>query len=131
MAHFLKWIHLINTLGLVACLVGSCFTFRQPISATPYPRLLITEGRLIFTLLSLQLLTGSLLVIPSHFTFGTPWISAAYTLVLLIGTLYCYLTRQHTQQRLTRRVYTVSLWAIGIALLLIIHDAITKKTFFQ
>jgi hypothetical protein len=83
--------------------------------------------------------TGTLLVLPKHFTFHTPWIQAAYVLTTLyslsIITLIFFRKKRRVkmagdkltqgQQYLWRLAYL----ALLFILILVVHDAVTKTRF--
>jgi hypothetical protein len=104
---FLKFFHLLLILGLLS---ASLYSF---VSGPRYQRAILW-----ITVLSV--LTGSLLVYPTHFTFHTPWIQAAYVFAGLysVGILI-------TLKYPSRIVCFILLWLLLFAL----HDAVTKTTF--
>lgn len=116
----LKFIHLLITLSLLG-LTFHCATAKETL---PLRRINLT---LLF-LGVFAILTGTLLVHPKHFTFHTPWIQAAYILVLsfcISIAAMLYLNKKAlTQKNLLRAVYLVLL----AVLVLVIHDAVTKTT---
>lgn len=98
----------------------------------------IDKGML--SVLCLLILTGSLLVHPKHFTFTTPWIDAAYTLIILSA--LCYIIsmklRNHHFRAIQKNKYARfgHAWLYHACHLLmfmmvffIIHDAVTKVTY--
>lgn len=86
--------------------------------------------RHIIPLSLLALLTGTLLVYPKHFTYHTPWIEAAYTLlitfILIWFALHFLAKRRAIPRWLGSFIYIISL----VILLGIIHDAVTKTVLF-
>lgn len=117
----IKFIHLLITLGLLG-LTFHCVTAKGTLNLK----------RINVTLLSLSVLaiaTGTLLVYPKHFTFHTPWIQAAYVLVvgfcLCIGSMVFFNRKICVPKNLLRGIYLI----LFTLLVLVIHDAVTKTTF--
>lgn len=136
MTELIKAIHLIIVMLLIGGMVGvTAFNIKTP---QGWHKIRHTLLRALLWLLLLTAITGTLLVQPRHFTFHTHWIIAAYILVILCGGLLQYPYRQ--QRKLTQGGLACSLrgiWLERILLLLstlgliiIIHDAVTKQTFF-
>lgn len=73
------------------------------------------------------LITGTLLVVPKHFTFHTPWIQAAYLLITLFGLSIFLLIKYGSRLKpiLQKLIYMTLI----LALVCVIHDAVTKTTF--
>ncbi len=99
------------------------------------PRLL----RSVLWLFLLTMISGTLLVYPRHYTFHTHWIIAAYLLVIFCGALLHYLYRlYHRKAHINNMTMTLSqLWlqrtillTSCFCLLVVIHDAVVKHTFF-
>lgn len=82
-------------------------------------------------LLSLfALLTGSLLVIPKHYSFTTPWVQAAYIFILSFGLWVTTLLLLKKKKWLNHPVWgSLSYLFLILLLLVIIHDAVNKSTF--
>jgi len=85
------------------------------------------------------MITGTLLVIPKHFTFHTPWIQAAYLLLLCAGLgIFSLILLKKKRilkkgnepfSRKERAVWQFAYFVLAIVLIGIIHDAVTKTTF--
>lgn len=140
---FIKFIHLLCAISLVGStfvcllLVGSRKFGLTPLAT----RDSITRLNIFMFLLSLVVLvTGTFLVLPRHFSFHTPWIIAAYLLILIyfisIAALMLFKKKRlvknagekipKSQQYLWRAAYVL----LMILLILIVHDAVTKTTLF-
>lgn len=123
---FLKFFHVfiaLSLLGMAVYCLGSIGS--QKTSLTRLNKTLLYLG-------AIGLITGTLLVHPKHFTFHTHWILAAYLLVsiILISLIYLnYLLKKKTLANYSRilRFFYIMLIAL---LVVIIHDAVTKTTFF-
>ncbi len=90
---------------------------------------------LILLLFFLLLATGSLLVYPKGFNYHTPWIVAAYLLlglsfILFLGLMWCRQKIVNKKNIFYSFVYHINHLILVIALFLIIHDAVTKQTYF-
>lgn len=111
----IKFLHLLCVLGLLGLTVH-CVTSKGTLQ---YLR--IQTSLLILALLGV--ITGTLLVHPRHFTFHTHWIIAAYVLmisfIVSISLLFFY-------KKNSRWIYLL----LSILLVIVIHDAVTKSTFF-
>jgi hypothetical protein len=118
---FLKFIHVIFALSLFGGTLY-CLTAKHNLIASS------TKPLLFMSLLAM--LTGTLLVYPKHFTFHTPWIIAAYTLLFLVmlGILFLFSLKK---KGIFNRPWNlrVTYFILGLLLLFIIHDAVTKTTF--
>jgi hypothetical protein len=111
MTHFVKFIHILCALGLLG---GTTYRFMA---------ITFRLNKLFLLLAGLAILTGTLLIYPTHFTFHTPWIIAAYLLTFfyILGvTLSLFLKTP------SRLIY----FFLMVTLILIIHDAVTKTTLF-
>jgi hypothetical protein len=135
MTHFFKFIHLLGAIGVLGLLVSAYYFTCKTV---PYAELraqsqlaLTRMERLWFLLVLIQLITGSLLVFPTHFNFATPWISAAYALLFLCAAIMFWHKRRYrktpTLSWHTHAAYGVSL----VLLILIAHDAVTKTTWIM
>lgn len=127
--HLLKFIHLICTLTLLgSTLYCVPLLWRRRYSerlSNTFKRVL----HIIFGSALLAAITGTFLVHPKHFTFHTPWIQAAYILLISFGIGIGLLSFFKKKQ-----IYALWLWAsvyfILVTLLVaVIHDAVTKSTF--
>jgi len=129
--HFLKFLHLIITLGLLGSamycliLVGSkkivTASFNQQHS-------IARANKLMLVLVFLAAITGTFLVYPKHFTFHTPWIQAAYVLVILFSLILVallFFKTKYTSRWIGQSVYLLLI----VLLICIVHDAVTKTTF--
>jgi uncharacterized membrane protein YozB (DUF420 family) len=81
--------------------------------------------RIILWLSLFALITGTLLVHPKNFTFHTPWIKAAYLLLIAFSLGILMLKKYIINPYLLRFSYFILL----IILIFITHDAVTKTTF--
>ena len=121
----IKFIHLLFVVSLTGAtfyhvaLVG--WKRQDPIPAINLSLFLLSLG---------ALTTGTLLVLPKHFTFHTPWIEAAYLLVLAycLGLAGLILFRNNALVK-KYRVMGLLYFTLIIVLVLVIHDAVTKTTF--
>lgn len=129
--HFLKFIHLLLTLGLI----GSALTCLALIGSKQFSSVhfdsqnTITRlNKMMLLLALLVMLTGTFLVHPKHFTFHTPWIQAAYVLVLIFSLAIASLIlfKKNLKQKW---LWRVTYLCLIIVLIGIIHDAVTKTTF--
>ena len=131
MTELIKAFHLI----VVMLLIGGTITAIYLQIKTPQ-HWLIWRSRLLRALLWLLLLagvTGTMLVHPRHFTFHTHWIIAAYILLLLCGGVLQYpKLMQHTETSILRGIWLerTALLLTMASFVLIVHDAVTKQTFF-
>lgn len=118
MTSLLKFLHIVVALSLVGTVIScgvSAIRGKFPERTRPLVALCLCA-----------LASGSLLVIPKHYTFTTPWIMAAYLLVsffILITVLGFFLKKN--QRFLTTAAYLI----LATLLVIIIHDAVTKSTF--
>lgn len=111
----IKFVHLLCVLGLLGLTVH-CVMAKSTLQfyrAQTSLLILAVAG----------MLTGTFLVHPRHFTFHTHWIIAAYVLmisfIVSIGLMFFY-------KKNWRWVYIF----LSILLMIVIHDAVTKSTFF-
>jgi len=117
----LKFFHVLLAMGLLGT-TGYCLVMANRLHKTSavsriYIALLITSA--------IVVLTGTLLVYPKQFTFHTPWIIAAYVLlgIFFFGVVLLWAI-QYQRVWLSRTAYLIFI----VLLLLIVHDAVTKKT---
>ena len=75
--------------------------------------------------------TASFLVIPKGYTFATPWINMAFTLLTLITLQVCLSLYVKIKKPHLRNMLTLNYGIIIIMLIMIIHDAVTKHTLWQ
>lgn len=142
--HFLKFIHIIFALSLLGstiyclALVGSRqFGLRSISQSDKINRL----NGLLLAMSFFALITGTVLVHPTHFTFHTPWIRAAYLLVVVFGLSVIALMSLKKKRILPSQADKISgmqqwAWrfaylALVIILILVVHDAVTKTTFLS
>jgi hypothetical protein len=122
--YLLKFAHIL----LVLSLLGTAVYCIVAVGLKKNSNLRLNKILIILSLLAL--LTGSLLVIPKHYTFTTPWIQAAYIFVIVFGLLVTGLTLLKKKMWLTHpRWWLLSYTLLTILLIIIIHDAVTKTTF--
>ncbi|MDR3478294.1 MAG: hypothetical protein P4M14_09720 [Gammaproteobacteria bacterium] len=124
LVYLLKFMHIIFALSLlgtaVYCIVAVGFKKKSNLRL----------NKILLLLSVFALLTGSLLVIPKHYSFTTPWIQAAYILVLLFGLLVSGLLVLKKKMWLNHPTWWLLSYLFLTALLIIIiHDAVTKSTF--
>src|SRR3989344_3989385 len=109
MIHFIKFIHILCVLGLLG--------------GTTYSLVAVTFrlNKIFFLLAGLAILTGTLLIYPTHFTLHTPWIIAAYllTFAYILGVRLSLFLKKPS-----RLIYFI----LMMILILIVHDAVTKST---
>lgn len=120
--NLIKFIHVLLALSLLG-LTGYCLTITN---AHQTKKFIFLNNKLIIISV-FALITGTLLVYPKHFTFHTPWIQAAYILLLfyILTIKLCMLFfKKITYPSMWRFIYTVLI----MILIIIIHDAVTKKT---
>lgn len=122
MIHIIKFVHILFALSLLG-LTAYCLMLAN----TKHQTRLIFFNKNLLMISFFALLTGSLLVYPKHYTFHTPWIQAAYLLIIIygmvVGVSILFLKRT-AQIWVWRCVYG----ALIFILILIIHDAVTKHT---
>ncbi len=109
--NFLKFFHVLFALSLLGSVIY-CIAL-----ANSYQYKNINKFMLWISLFAV--LTGTLLVYPKHFTFHTPWIEAAYILTFVFSLGVLLLT-------LLKRNFLFVYFLLGIILIFIIHDAVTK-----
>ena len=121
---FLKFIHVLFILGLLGTTLYIVYAIHQPLF--PLRRFLLIT----LFLAIMSLITGTFLVIPRHFTFHTPWIQAAYLLLIVffLGIAVLLFTARRPMHRLKIWIYRATGLILITILLFIIHDAVTKTT---
>jgi hypothetical protein len=125
MIDLIKFIHVICALSLLGTTLY-CFAFigkhKRPVS--------VFTNKVILYISLLALLTGTMLVYPKHFTFHTPWIQAAYILIIcyagIIGLYHHY--RNSFLFKYNPFLF-LTYFILFILLILVVHDAVTKSTF--
>jgi hypothetical protein len=137
--HFLKFIHILITVSLLGAVIfcvilisSKKFTLRDFYCNNNVTGI----NKIILWLSVLTILTGTFLVYPKHFTFHTPWIQAAYILILVfssaIGSLLWIRKKKQLAALLPQFQRWLWLFVYGLLTLIlvgIIHDAVTKTTF--
>jgi uncharacterized membrane protein YozB (DUF420 family) len=87
-------------------------------------------NKIILIMSFFALLTGTFLIKPKHFSFHTPWIQAAYLLIIgfVLGILFLNtLSKNKTIRR--RWLWRLAYLFLIILLIAVVHDAVTKTTF--
>lgn len=115
--NFLKFFHVLFALSLLGFTTYS-FLFTHKMTQQKTNPFLFLIG--IFALL-----TGTFLVHPKHFTFHTPWILTAYFLLFLF--FLGIFVLNYCKNNYWRKLISI---VLIILLVLIVHDAVTKLTFF-
>lgn len=136
LVNFIKFIHLLLTLGLLGS-ASYCLTLIG--SKTTSIHNFIRLNQIMLLLCILAMLTGTFLVIPKQFTFHTPWIQAAYLLLLVVGLgifSIVLLKKKRLPKKTTMElprtdciVWRLAYFVLILLLIGIIHDAVTKTTF--
>jgi hypothetical protein len=116
----IKFIHILFTLSLLGSTLFCLASVGSPRFQFAY------FHKTILWLALFTMITGTFLVIPKHFSFHTPWIQAAYILVVLFGSGMMLLKRNIFTKIWVQRLIYVTLITI---LIFVIHDAVTKTTF--
>lgn len=136
LVNLIKFIHLLCVLGLVGCVLFCTATiiFRKTAGIEhSISQQLGRFSRAILGFSGVAMLTGTLLVYPKAFTFHTPWIQAAYILVLSFILTVVLLKRQigpgKTMTPNKCVLFQLAYLGLFILLIVIIHDAVTKTTF--
>lgn len=135
----IKFFHILCILTLmcsVTCcfaLVGSRkFTFSQPDTIHRLHKVALLSALL-------AVFTGTLLVLPRHFYFHTPWIQAAYlftTITSLIIACFMLLNKKRCAHPPKEKISRCQQWLWRLAYLIlllilinIVRDAVMKSTF--
>jgi uncharacterized membrane protein YozB (DUF420 family) len=125
----LKFLHLLCVLSLFGTLIyGFVCISRKNISA------IISIHQVIIVISLLAMLTGTFLVHPKHFTFHTPWIKAAYLLLITFCIGITLLKNRAAKIKPAsfssrqRMAWQITYVILGSVLILITHDAVTKTT---
>lgn len=123
--NFLKFIHVLLILSLLGSAIY-CLILVSVKKSDHITRL----NKIILALGFFAALTGTLLVIPKHFTFHTPWIEAAYILIGIFCFGILFLAFLKMKGILNHRWLWLLLYGVLVIILIgIIHDAVTKTTF--
>lgn len=121
---FIKFIHVLFAIGLIGgtsyCLVA--------VGSKKFNWMWCNKHLIYFSIAAL--ITGVLLVYPTHFTFHTAWIKAAFLLVFVFctGILILFLIKNKIALK-NLWFWRVMYLALVVILILITHDAVTKTTF--
>lgn len=118
MISFLKFAHIVLVLGLL----GSVFYCL--VSPSIHKQYLHKN---IFLLCLFAILTGTLLVLPKHFTFHTLWIKAAYMLSFSFGVGVLGLI--FLTPRVPRWVLRIVYFILFFILICAVRDAVMKTAF--
>jgi len=136
LVYFTKFFHILFAISLLSLVVYSLISAKkaQPNVANTFSHLSSKHEKLLLIISLLAMLTGTLLVIPKHYTFHTSWIEAAYILLtLFIGGVFVAtrIKKRHINNisKKTLILMRVIYVCLGAILLLIMHDAINKSTF--
>lgn len=136
--YILKFFHILCVLGLLGFIMHPIIsiTTKNSTGITRHTPLKINSlHKYILWLSLLVMLTGTFLVYPKHFTFHTPWVQAAYLLLILfcLGILLLQNQTKNTPHisEDKRFVLLCSYIFLLIVLTCITHDAVTKTTFFR
>lgn len=123
LVYFLKFLHILIALSVLGTLLYCIFSaIRQQSHTVIYSILL--------ALCLFALLTGSLLVLPKHYTFTTPWIQAAYLLVAIFASCVSAIIIIKKKFQVNHRGLSLLAYFFLVTLIIvIIHDAVTKSTF--
>lgn len=121
---FIKFIHLLFAMGLLG-LTAYAITFAHPAQLSK----LISINKNLIVISLFALITGTLLIYPKHYNFHTLWIQAAYLLIFI------YIVSLTLATRLSAKISHSWLWrcfylALVFLLTVVVHDAVTKSTFF-
>jgi uncharacterized membrane protein YozB (DUF420 family) len=126
--NFLKFIHLLLTLSLLGS-VGYCLALLISKNRIANRPLIYRLNKIILVLAFFAMLTGTFLVHPKHFTFHTPWIQAAYILIVCFSLgLFALMFLSKKQIRFSGIAIFFYLLLL-LVLVFIVHDAVTKTTF--
>lgn len=125
MIYLIKFIHIISALSLLG-ITMYCLVFIIKTKTIPLP---LIHKRLLYISL-LAMLTGTLLIYPKHFSFATPWIQAAYILVICYASFVALFNRyRDTFLFKYQGIISISYVLLIVLLIIVIHDAVTKSTF--
>lgn len=127
LTNIIKFIHLLLTLGLLGSTVFCIVLIgTKKLTSSRFYQ----SCKIILLLALLVAFTGTLLVHPRHFTFHTPWIQAAY--LLIISFIISILLLMHVRKKqveINHWPWQLAYCGLVILLITIIHDAVTKTTF--
>jgi hypothetical protein len=125
MIYLIKFIHIISALSLLG-ITMYCLVFIIKTKTIPLP---LIHKRLLYISL-LAMLTGTLLIYPKHFSFATPWIQAAYILVICYASIIALFNRYRDAFLFKYQgIISISYLMLIVLLIVVIHDAVTKSTF--
>ncbi len=140
LTEIIKTIHLllaISLIGLVA--TSSFFLYRSQQQGIALLQLSNRCDRLLLSLIFIAGLTGSLLVLPRHYTFHTPWINAAFIFLTIAFALLSYASYSKSKNTRNKCIkhngrikfyygYQFMYFIILVILVCITHDAVMKQT---
>lgn len=127
--NIIKFIHII----FVLILCGATIYCLAQVTAKKYALASLQNdtvtrlNKIILGCLGVAAVTGTLLVYPKHFTFHTPWIQAAYLFVVILSASIFLLLLFRKSLR-SRWILGGSYVGLGVVLIAVIHDAVTKHT---
>lgn len=118
----IKFFHLLCVLSLSVSVV-----FCLALASQKKYDMIFRINKTMLVMMPFAMLTGALLVFPSHFTFHTPWIRAAFLLASsFIFAIVLLLFLQKKKNHLGLQMIYLFL---AVILILTIHDAVTRSTF--
>lgn len=127
-----KFIHLLAGILLFGGMVASYFYVQQTDDLSSQHkecvinRAIFIDYFVFLPTIVIQIITGTLLVIYKQFSFSTPWIIAAYTLLSIMLLLVVISAKNKMRNKLFHAVN----WIMFVFFVLIIHDAVMKHTLF-
>jgi hypothetical protein len=130
----LKFLHLLCILGIVGSTlycIRLVATKKFALANTNHQQKISLLNRIIMWLVVFAIITGTLLVHPTNFTFHTPWIIAAYLLIAVFsfGMGMLQMMRKRFKQQ-PRWVWLVIYGLLMIVLMLVVQGAVTKTAFY-
>lgn len=122
-----KFVHVVTAAGLLGAIMIVFFHGAKGESNAIPARFSLKNALILATVLAGM--TGLLLVSPKHFTFHTPWIQVAIAGVLVLcSLLIVFFPISPGNHRHRTRLLCLVMIAL---IVVIIHDAVTKSTFFS
>lgn len=128
MINIIKFFHLLFTLSLMG-FTSFCFLSFAKKKERRIQHFQHINKLILFISVG-AILTGTLLVYPKNFNFHTPWIQAAY-LIMFLFCIVISLLILFPQKKLNHWVLKSIYLALILALIAVIHDAVTKSTFIS
>lgn len=123
----LKFLHLLFALTLFGLVL---FNFSTQLSSRKMSLSYKTDYFSLVVVL-LLFITASFLVVPKGYTFATPWINTAFTLLTVI-TIQLFLSVYFKKKKSMLKKFLLANYGIMIIILImIVHDAVTKHTLWQ